>query len=198
MEWRSIEGLSRYEVSDTGLVRLAVNVMMPPGGVSGVQGVRFKKGKLLSPLNKKDGRLGYFLRTDSGRNINILMHRLVGLAFVPNPSGKKFVCHKDGDRRNNSAQNLYWGTPKESALDMWKHGTILKGERAPANVLSVGQVLQIRERLKAGYTPKEIAPDFGVGATTICAIKTGQNWAWLKDEGAEAPSDYAARSTSGV
>lgn len=38
--------------------------------------------------------------------------RLVALAWVPNPKPNEYnvVCHKDNDRSNNKASNLYWGT----------------------------------------------------------------------------------------
>lgn len=36
------------------------------------------------------------------------VHKLVAEAFVPNPEGKKNIRHKDGDIRNNQADNLEW------------------------------------------------------------------------------------------
>jgi hypothetical protein len=183
MEWRKVAGFSKYEVSETGLVRFAEDVLMPPGGCSGVRGVRFKKGALLRHVIKK-GRAGIYLRDDSGKGKNFLIHRLVALAHLPQEEGKPFVCHKDGNKTNNHATNLYWGTPKENSLDMWKHGTILKGTKAPANKLGAEDVLAIRACRAEGVPQRPIAEWFGIRQTTISAITKGQNWKWLSETGA--------------
>ena len=38
---------------------------------------------------------------------------LVARAFVPNPEGRPYVVHKDGDPENNEADNLEWSEEKE-------------------------------------------------------------------------------------
>ena len=40
------------------------------------------------------------------------MHRLVALAFVPNPENYPFVMHRNDDQTNFLVTNLLWGTPK--------------------------------------------------------------------------------------
>lgn len=39
-------------------------------------------------------------------------HRLVAMAFIPNPEGLPCVNHKDENRQNNMASNLEWCTYK--------------------------------------------------------------------------------------
>lgn len=38
----------------------------------------------------------------------LIVHRLVAEEFIPNPNNFKFVIHKDGNRQNNTVDNLMW------------------------------------------------------------------------------------------
>ena len=66
------------------------------------------------------GRKGYF---DKNRqkiyngmlNKKRLMHRLVALAFIPNPRNREVVMHKNDDSTNYLIKNLKWGTASENA-----------------------------------------------------------------------------------
>ena len=50
-----------------------------------------------------------------GSKTNQLVHRLVLLAFIgEHPEGKNIVNHKDGDKTNNSLENLEWVTSQEN------------------------------------------------------------------------------------
>ncbi len=43
-----------------------------------------------------------------------MVHRIIAMAFVPNPDGKPFVNHIDGDKGNCSPTNLEWCTSAEN------------------------------------------------------------------------------------
>jgi hypothetical protein len=43
-----------------------------------------------------------------------LVHRLVAIAFIPNPNNKPFIDHIDCDRSNNNVNNLRWVTSREN------------------------------------------------------------------------------------
>ncbi len=45
----------------------------------------------------------------------ISVHRLVALAYIPNPESLPIVNHKDGDKLNNHSDNLEWVTRKRNA-----------------------------------------------------------------------------------
>ena len=42
-------------------------------------------------------------------------HRLIALAFIPNPENKKLVMHINDDPTNYLIENLKWGTPGENS-----------------------------------------------------------------------------------
>lgn len=45
--------------------------------------------------------------------VDCYVHDLVATSFVPNPEGKKYVIHKDGNKLNNHASNLAWSDVPE-------------------------------------------------------------------------------------
>lgn len=51
---------------------------------------------------------------DNKRQKTIAVHRLVAMAFIPNPHGFEQVDHKDGDRTHNTVSNLRWTTRKQN------------------------------------------------------------------------------------
>lgn len=54
------------------------------------------------------------LRTKNGERKHFRVHRLVALAFIPNPEGKPQVNHLDEDPTNNHIDNLEWATNQEN------------------------------------------------------------------------------------
>lgn len=73
-----------------------------------------KDGKHLKRKKIKGGKFsnGYefvCLRKD-GVNHNCLKHRIIAESFIPNPNNLPIVNHKDGNRQNNSIDNLEWCT----------------------------------------------------------------------------------------
>ena len=50
-------------------------------------------------------------------NKNILFHRLIALAFIPNPENKPLVLHINDDPTNYLIENLKWGTQRENMKD---------------------------------------------------------------------------------
>ena len=68
-----------------------------------------KNGYRLSPYDNGYGYLIVDLRNGRKKK-HEKVHRLIALAFVPNPYGLPEVNHKDENKHNNSASNLEWCT----------------------------------------------------------------------------------------
>lgn len=68
----------------------------------------------IKPVIKDNGYISNNLVGDNGNRKNFYRHRLVALAWIPNPDNKPCVCHRDNNPRNNSVSNLYLGTQEDN------------------------------------------------------------------------------------
>lgn len=83
----------------------------------------------LSQTPNTDGYPSVRVYDREGRRKRITVHRLVALAWVgPQPEGRQ-IRHLDGDKTNNHATNLRWGTAKDNAADREQHGRTSRGQR---------------------------------------------------------------------
>lgn len=112
-KWKAVpkyEGF--YEVSDQGRVRSLDRI---------VSDGRRMKGKLLSPNRLLRGHLHVGL-WKNGKVENILVHRLVLLAFVgPCPAGME-ACHWNDISDDNRLENLRWDTLSANSRDALRNG----------------------------------------------------------------------------
>ncbi len=120
----------------------------------------------------------YMAFREDGKQKNFYIHRLVAETFIPNPDGKPFVNHIDGDKSNNSADNLEWVTVTENNRHARKEGLNVtpKGEESRLAVLTNEQVIEIKKQLAEGRKQRDIAAEFGVHYTLISHIKAGRKW----------------------
>ena len=110
------------------------------------------------------------------------VHRLVALAFIPNPNDYPFVNHKNFNRQDNRVENLEWCTSKQNIQHSWRagrmsHPPIMKGEKNPAAKLTEEKVKEIRNLYKTGnFTLKNLSSKFGVHFGIIGDIVNYKLW----------------------
>lgn len=120
--WKSIPGASRYQASSLGRVR-SVDRVIPGTSTSGRVYERVFKGKVLRPTVHRDGYHEVVITRDDKARRTFTVHILVCTAFhgeKPQPDYE--VRHLNGDRLDNRAENLRWGTRSENSYDTVKHG----------------------------------------------------------------------------
>ena len=92
-QWRKVKDYDKYLVSNYGRV-YSENI-----------------SRLLKPDNSR--RYLAMKLTKDGKSKNVLIHKIVAQAFVPNPDNKPYIHHKDVNVLNNHADNLMWVTMQE-------------------------------------------------------------------------------------
>ena len=141
-------------------------------------------GHVLKTSENSNGYLRVSMRLEGDtKSKSYLTHRLVAESFVPNVDGKPFVNHKDGNKHNNSAENLEWCTRSENEKHAWATGlktdTATKGERHGMHKLTKKDVEYIRENhIRNGGNLKtgELARMFSVCSQTITDIVANRIW----------------------
>ena len=109
------------------------------------------------------------------------IHRLVAMCFIPNPLCKPEVNHIDGNKFNNSVENLEWATRKENMIHAKTHELLgdHTGEKNGRSRLTEQDVIEIRSMFEHGWNKAEIAREFNVGWTTIQHIINRDTWKFL-------------------
>lgn len=104
------------------------------------------------------------------------VHRLIAIAFIPNPENKPEVNHIDGNKLNNSLCNLEWVTRSENTLHAYKNNLIPQGENHYNSKLTKSQVIDIFKRTHKGEKCHDIAKEFNLNKETVTNIKFQKMW----------------------
>lgn len=118
--WKPVVGYeSRYLVSNMGRVFSLI------------------KDKMLRNVELKDGY--HVVSLYDGKNKkSVKVHRIVAIAFVPNPNNLPQVNHKDEDKSNNKVDNLEWCTPKYNS-NFGTRTTRLSSALSKKKTMPIGQ-----------------------------------------------------------
>lgn len=80
-----------------------------------------RNGRILNPAKNNSGYLRVAL-SNNGKIRYDSIHRLVAEAFISNPKKLPEVNHIDGNKLNNSVENLEWVTKGENQIHAYKTG----------------------------------------------------------------------------
>jgi len=104
--WRDIAGFEgKYQISNLGRVKSILKTM-----------TKIRKPRIHSS--------GYWCLnlTVNYKWKSVTIHRLIAIAFIPNPNNYRTVNHIDGNKQNNDISNLEWCTQKENCKHAFRTG----------------------------------------------------------------------------
>lgn len=126
--WKDIPSYEGYyQVSNIGNFRSLPRIVKYKS-----TGTRNYPGKPLLTETAKDNYQRIVLMKD-GKKIRYQAHKLVALAFIPNPENKPFINHIDGNKSNNKVENLEWCTASENMVHADKTGLRDMSKHHPSN-----------------------------------------------------------------
>lgn len=157
--WRNVKGFERYLVSQDGQI------------FSTIRAGRF--------LRQTELNTGYFyvsmMAEGASAPVKVLVHRIVAAAFCEGDG--EVVNHKDGNKKNNRAENLEWCSYAQNNDHARDTGLAHNfGSKHYAAKLSADDVLAIRARASRGEMHRLIAADYGLIRQTVQQIASGKRW----------------------
>jgi hypothetical protein len=102
------------------------------------------------------------------------IHRLVAELYIENLNNLPCIRHKDGNKENNSKENLAWCDYLENEHDKKNHGTWKK--RLGSRKLSDKEVSDIRQKVEQGWEQIFLAQAYNVSRPTINRIANRKIW----------------------
>ena len=121
--------------------------------------------------NRYISQFGYYndyqsvsLHLSTGLKKHVLLHRLVGMAFIPGDWNLQ-INHKDGKKTNCTEDNLEWVTSRENLMHALDTGLHRYGEDRSDAILTNNQVRIICEDLMQRRRISEILNHIGLPDT---------------------------------
>lgn len=158
-EWRPVRDAPYYHVSNMGRVRRL-----------GGSGRGVVSDRLLLPQIGTTGYPSLLLAyPDKPRYRKI--HQIVADAFIAPRGPGQMVNHIDGDKTNNTSQNLEITDHAGNVAHAVAHGLVRSGIRHGMAKLTDAQVRQIRADFAAGVDGLTIAAQYGISRSYAYHIK---------------------------
>jgi hypothetical protein len=119
-------------------------------------------------LKGKIGNSGYreILINHNGIRKYFLVHRLVAINFISNEFNKRTINHIDGNKLNNSVENLEWNTDSEN-----------QNHAIEKKLIKHKIDFEIAEKIRNDIgSNRELAIKYNLGKTQIGYIKLNKRW----------------------
>lgn len=173
--WKDIVNYERlYQVSDLSRIKSLERLK---GGKLNGKNILVKE-RIITISKSTNNYLQVGLCKD-GISRFFRLHRVVAIAFIPNPKNKPEVNHKNGIKTDVRLSNLEWSTKPENAQHAFDTGLHIphdcKGVKNGRAKLTEEQVKEIIELLPE-CSNSGLARKYNLTATTIRDIRHNKLW----------------------
>jgi hypothetical protein len=176
-KWRIISENKKYEVSNLAQIR------------------NKKTKRILKKYINNDGyeQIGLWEQKEQK---NHQVHRLVALAFIPNPNNFPQVNHKDKNRANNKVENLEWVT--QSVNLKHSHRTERNTYKRPIwRRDSKGEKVVFNSITEAAKAVDCTSSNISACLREISSTAFGYTWGYVEERIKEARKDIASMEIKG-
>lgn len=150
--WVDIKGYEGlYQVSNQGRVKSLDRIIVKENGNK-----QNLKGKILKQKIHKGYYTVYLSKNGNVKTVRV--HRLIAMAFIPNPKNKPFIDHINTITTDNRIENLRWVTPKENSnneLTRKHNSESQKGKYVGEKHPNYGRKMTEEQKAKISKTKKE-------------------------------------------
>lgn len=134
-----------------------------------------RTGRRLAPDVSNRGYLRITVCKDN-RPKKFTIHRLVAELFIPNPHGYKTVNHINGDKSDNSIDNLEWMSQEQNQEHARLTGLCPKGELNGMSKYSEQLIHRVCELIQAGKVRNEVLAATGITKSSFDDIRRRKTW----------------------
>lgn len=181
--WKDIPQFDGYQISNLGRLKSKER--------TNDYGRRIKE-KIIKPcLNIKDGYF-YKVFVCNGKRKNMLIHRLVAEAFIPNPNGFPIVNHKDENKLNNAASNLErcdYSYNFEYSFEKHKERSCRQVAKLDVN----GNIIKVYESIKEAGDENGLKNPYSISSCCRGRLKTSGGFRWIyydPDKGSNCKKEF--------
>jgi hypothetical protein len=128
-DWVILDNFPQYKISKDGQIYSKFYKSM-------LKGTKSKAGREFVDIRDKDGA-----------NIKMLVHRLVAMAYLPNPDNYPVVNHLDGNSLNNKVENLEWASYSRNSTHAFETG-LNPHKRSVKQMTKRGQLVKTYDSIK--------------------------------------------------
>jgi hypothetical protein len=170
--WKDVVGYEGiYMVSSFGRMKSKERIVKRKK-----MGDYFKKESIIEG-SEYHGYLRASLHKNNMHKIRFI-HVLVAESFIGKKPEKMEVCHNDGNRKNNSIENLRYGTRSDNVKDAIKHGTHYtpfskKGSERSCAKINEEIAKQIKESKESSYI---LAKKLNISRALISNVRRNKSW----------------------